>query len=101
MEHSDGFLKLVNEAKGRIRETTPEEVRGRKPDSFHLVDVREDGEWQKGHAQGAIHLGKGIIERDVEKNGVLVDPSRRHGRTGSLSRADDSTNSLLRVCVDS
>jgi rhodanese-related sulfurtransferase len=69
MEHSPGFLKLVGESKGRVRETTPEEVRKREQagESFHLVDVREDNEWQKGHAAGAIHLGKGIIERDIEK----------------------------------
>jgi rhodanese-related sulfurtransferase len=69
MEHSQGFLTIVNDAKSRVRETTPEEVRRRQQagDSFHLVDVREDNEWQKGHAAGSIHLGKGIIERDIEK----------------------------------
>jgi rhodanese-related sulfurtransferase len=68
MEHSQGFLNIVNDAKSRVRETTPEEVRRRQQagDSFHLVDVREDNEWQKGHAAGSIHLGKGIIERDIE-----------------------------------
>ncbi|MFY9572951.1 MAG: rhodanese-like domain-containing protein, partial [Blastocatellia bacterium] len=68
MEHSKGFLKLVNDAKSRVRENTPEDVR-RKQDArerFYFVDVREDDEWRKGHASGAIHLGKGIIERDVE-----------------------------------
>ena len=68
MQHSNGFLKLVNEAKSRVRETTPEEVR-RKQESggrFHFIDVREDNEWQRGHAAGAIHLGKGIIERDID-----------------------------------
>jgi rhodanese-related sulfurtransferase len=70
MEHSPGFLKLVDGARGRVRETTPEEVRKRQEagESFHLVDVREDNEWQKGHASGAIHMGKGIIERDIEKS---------------------------------
>ena len=69
MEHPPGFLKLVGESKGRVRETTHEEVRKRQQagESFYLVDVREDNEWQKGHAAGAIHLGKGIIERDIEK----------------------------------
>ncbi|HJQ67711.1 MAG TPA: rhodanese-like domain-containing protein [Blastocatellia bacterium] len=69
MEHSEGFLKLVNDAKGRVRETTPEQVRQRQQagESFHLIDVREDNEWQKGHAAGARHMGKGIIERDIEK----------------------------------
>jgi rhodanese-related sulfurtransferase len=69
MDHSPGFLKAVNEAKSRVRENTPEDVK-RKQDageSFYFVDVREDNEWQKGHAAGAIHLGKGIIERDIEK----------------------------------
>jgi rhodanese-related sulfurtransferase len=68
MDHSPGFLKSVNDAKSRVRENTPEDVK-RKQDageSFYFVDVREDNEWQKGHASGAIHLGKGIIERDIE-----------------------------------
>lgn len=69
MDHSPGFLKSVNAAKGRVRENTPEDVRSKQEagESFHFVDVREDNEWQKGHAAGAIHLGKGIIERDVEQ----------------------------------
>lgn len=66
MEHSEGFLRLVNEAKRRVRETTPEDVIRKQAGSFHLVDVREDHEWQKGRAKGAMHLGKGIIERDIE-----------------------------------
>ncbi len=67
-QHSAGFLKLVADAKRRIRETTPEAVRRRQDagERFHLVDVREDHEWQQGRARGAIHLGKGVIERDVE-----------------------------------
>jgi len=68
MKHSEGFLKLVNDAKSRVREvsvgTTRERIR-RNP-SARLVDVREDNEWQAGHAVGAEHLGKGIIERDIE-----------------------------------
>ena len=69
MQHSGGFLTLVAEAKRRIRETTPEEVRRRQDagQQFHLIDVREDHEWQQGRARGAIHLGKGIIERDIEQ----------------------------------
>src|SRR5262252_3497873 len=69
MEHSEGFLNIVNDAKSRIRETTSEEVRRRQQagDKFHLVDVREDNEWDKGRAAGSIHLGKGIIERDIER----------------------------------
>lgn len=69
MQHSEGFLKIVQDAKSRVRETTPEEVRRRQEagENFHLVDVREDNEWDQAHAAGAIHLGKGIIERDIEK----------------------------------
>ena len=69
MDHSNGFQNLVKDAKSRIRETTPEEVRTRQErgEEFHLVDVREDGEWARGHIAGATHLGKGVIERDVEK----------------------------------
>jgi rhodanese-related sulfurtransferase len=69
MEHSEGFLRLVAAAKRRIRETTPEEVHRRQQagERFHLVDVREDHEWQAGHARGAVHLGKGLVERDIER----------------------------------
>jgi rhodanese-related sulfurtransferase len=69
MDHSNGFLNLVNDAKKRVRETTPEAVRRRQEtgERFHLVDVREDSEWERGRALGAIHIGKGIIERDVER----------------------------------
>jgi rhodanese-related sulfurtransferase len=69
MEHSEGFLRLVAAAKRRIRETTPEEVHRRQQagERFPLIDVREDHEWQAGHARGAVHLGKGIIERDIER----------------------------------
>jgi rhodanese-related sulfurtransferase len=69
MKHSEGFLKLVNDAKTRIREVTVEETQQRlsaKPDA-KLFDVREDNEWQAAHATGAEHLGKGIIERDIEE----------------------------------
>ncbi|HTF37327.1 MAG TPA: rhodanese-like domain-containing protein [Blastocatellia bacterium] len=68
MDHSPGFLKSVNDAKSRVRENTPEDVKRKQEagESFYFVDVREDNEWQKGHAAGAIHLGKGIIERDIE-----------------------------------
>jgi rhodanese-related sulfurtransferase len=69
MKHSEGFLKLVNDAKTRIREVTVEETQQRmsaNPDA-KLFDVREDNEWQSAHATGAEHLGKGIIERDIEE----------------------------------
>jgi rhodanese-related sulfurtransferase len=68
MKHSEGFLKLVNDAKSRIREVSVEKTRERmtaNPDA-RLIDVREDNEWQAAHAARAEHLGKGIIERDIE-----------------------------------
>ena len=69
MDHSPGFLKLVNEAKTRVKEITTEQARERLRENPNatLIDVREDSEWQNGHAQGALHLGKGILERDLEK----------------------------------
>jgi rhodanese-related sulfurtransferase len=69
MDHSPGFLKIANEAKMRIHEVTIEEARARlaKNSRAVLVDVREDSEWQNGHAAEAVHLGKGILERDLEK----------------------------------
>ena len=69
MKHSEGFLKLVNDAKSRIREVTVEQTRERMAadPTVRLIDVREDNEWQAGHAAGADHLGKGIIERDIEE----------------------------------
>src|SRR5688572_8655498 len=69
MQHSNGFLGIVNDAKSRVRETSPEEVRRRQErgERFYLVDVREDSEWGRGHALGALHIGKGVIERDVER----------------------------------
>ena len=69
MQHASGFLKLVNEARAHIREITVDETRARltqNPGAV-LMDVREDHEWQKGHAVQAVHLGKGILERDLEK----------------------------------
>ena len=71
MEHSHtpGFLAIVTDAKKRIREFSIDEYRARvaQGEKFVLVDVREDREWDKGHLPGAIHLGKGVIERDIEK----------------------------------
>ncbi|HEY2972920.1 MAG TPA: rhodanese-like domain-containing protein [Pyrinomonadaceae bacterium] len=68
MKHSEGFLKLVNDAKTRIREVTVDETRERMKASegVRLIDVREDNEWEAAHAAGAEHLGKGILERDIE-----------------------------------
>ena len=68
MQHSPQFLQLVNDAKKRVRETTVDETKRRldRGDRFVLVDVREESEYAKDHLPGAIHLGKGIIERDIE-----------------------------------
>jgi len=68
-QHAPGFLKLVQDAKKQVTECTVQDVRERldRKDRFHLVDVREDREWDAGRLPGAIHLSKGIIERDVEK----------------------------------
>jgi len=69
MTHSPGFLQLVDDAKTRVKECTVADVRQsrEKGEAFHLIDVREDAEWAQAHAAGSIHLGKGIIERDIEK----------------------------------
>ena len=69
MVHSPGFLKLVDEARKRIKETNVQEVKHKLDvgEKFHLVDCREESEWARGHLPGAIHLGKGVIERDIEK----------------------------------
>ncbi|MEN9221818.1 MAG: rhodanese-like domain-containing protein [Thermostichus sp. BF3_bins_97] len=66
--HSPAFLALVNDAKNRIQELTVQQVRQKQlqGDPFYFVDVREESEWQAGHAVGAMYLGKGIIERDIE-----------------------------------
>lgn len=69
MNHNDGFLKIVNDAKSRVKEETPTEALARVDANAgaRLVDVREDDEWREGHVKGALHLGKGVIERDVER----------------------------------
>jgi len=68
MKHSKRFLEIVRAVKARIKETDVATVRARQKqgDTFYLVDVREDKEWDQGHLPGAIHLGKGVIERDIE-----------------------------------
>lgn len=68
MKHAPKFLTLVNDAKRHIKETNVSEVKRRMDagEKFLLVDVREESEWAKGRLPGAIHLGKGIIERDIE-----------------------------------
>ncbi len=67
-QHSPRFLQIVQEAKKQIRETTVDEVKARldRGEKLCLVDVREESEWKKDHLPGAIYLGKGVLERDVE-----------------------------------
>ena len=69
MDHSPGFLKLVAEAKKQVNEISVAEARAKLAANpkVVLLDVREDHEWQAGHAAEAVHLGKGILERDLEK----------------------------------
>jgi rhodanese-related sulfurtransferase len=69
MEHTPGFLKLVKDAKSRVQEVDFREIKRRLDarEKIVLVDVREDSEWAQGHLPGATHLGKGVIERDVER----------------------------------
>jgi rhodanese-related sulfurtransferase len=66
MKHNPGFLALVNDARTRVKEIDIEGYKKLAPGSHTLVDTREDSEWQAGHVTGAVHLSKGIIERDVE-----------------------------------
>jgi rhodanese-related sulfurtransferase len=75
MEHSSGFLKLVNAARSKVEEVTVDEARERlaRNPQVILMDVREDHEWQKQHAAQAVHLGKGILERDLEN--LFPDPN--------------------------
>jgi rhodanese-related sulfurtransferase len=67
-QHTPAFLALVRDSKQRVRETTIPELKKRldAKEEFHLIDVREDREWAAGHIPGAIHLSRGIIERDIE-----------------------------------
>lgn len=67
-QHAPGFLKLVQDAKTRIKECTVDDVKRRRDagEKFLLVDVREESEWAAGHAAGAVHMSKGVIERDIE-----------------------------------
>src|SRR5271155_1252443 len=76
MQHSPQFLKLVNDAKKHIKEISVHEsyVEAKKP-GVYLLDVREESEWHAGHAPGAVHLGKGVVERDVEQR--IPDPKAR------------------------
>src|SRR5919201_6981966 len=73
-QHSPRFLKLVQDARARVREVTVDDVKARldRGEEFHLVDVREESEWARDHLPGAVHLGKGVLERDVEER--IPDP---------------------------
>jgi rhodanese-related sulfurtransferase len=78
LKHSPEFLKIVDDAKSRVREVNVEETRKRlETGKARLIDVREESEWEAGHALGAQHIGKGVIERDIEqkvpdKNSELI-----------------------------
>jgi rhodanese-related sulfurtransferase len=76
-QHSDKFLKIVADAKSRVKETNVGDVKKRREagEKFLLVDVREESEWANGHVTDAIHLSKGIIERDIEK--LIPDDSTK------------------------
>ncbi|HEY2785505.1 MAG TPA: rhodanese-like domain-containing protein [Fimbriiglobus sp.] len=74
-QHAPGFLKIVQDAKTRVKECTVADVKRRLDagDRFVLVDVREESEWAAGHLPGSVHIGKGVIERDAEKK--IPDPA--------------------------
>jgi rhodanese-related sulfurtransferase len=74
-QHAPRFLQIVADAKKRIRETTVDEVKAKldRGEKFVLIDVREESEWARDHLPGAVHLGKGVIERDVEAR--IPDPA--------------------------
>jgi rhodanese-related sulfurtransferase len=105
MVHNPGFLKLVNEAKARVKEIDlPAYLKMRESGEEHiLVDTREDSEWAAGHVAGAVHLSKGIIERDIEtkvpdhdvtlvlycgggfRSALVADSLRQMGYTNAIS----------------
>src|SRR5579862_4092704 len=75
MQHTPRFLKIVNDAKSRVKETTVDEVKHKldQRDKVLLIDVREESEFAKDHLPGAVHLGKGVIERDIEQRVPKLD----------------------------
>ena len=81
-KHNDGFLALVEDSKKRISEISIDELQALRSDSsqFELVDVREDREYEAGHCAGARHIGKGVIERDIET--LIPDRLFREHRAG-------------------
>ena len=111
-QHPPRFLKIVDDAKSRVRETNVDEVKKRvdRGDKFVLVDVREESEYAKDHLPGAIHLGKGVIERDIEARVPALDTElvaggrRRHGRPPKIptppcrSAPAKTSGSALRPC---
>lgn len=74
-KHTPRFLQIVDDARSRVRECTVQDVKARldRGEAFHLVDVREESEWAAGHLPKAEHLGKGVIERDIETK--IPDPA--------------------------
>jgi rhodanese-related sulfurtransferase len=76
MQHNSDFLALIDEIMPQVQEIHAEQVLAKQQagDDFAFIDVREDHEWQQGHAQGAIHVGRGILERDIAK--VVADKQR-------------------------
>ena len=102
-QHNPGFLKLVNDAKSRVRQVNIEQYKKMQATPHVLVDVREDNEWDKAHAAGAVHLSKGIIERDIEtqipdkdaklvlycgggfRSALVADNLRQMGYTNAIS----------------
>jgi len=100
MAHATGFLKIVNDAKSRIKEWNVHETKKRLDagEKMVLVDVREESEWARGHVAGAVYLGKGVIERDIEQR--VPDPSATivlycGGGFRSALAADNLQNCLL------
>ena len=75
MQHSPRFLNIVNDAKSRVKQTSIHDVKGKidRGEKFTLIDVREESEFAKDHLPGAIHMGRGIIERDIEMR--IPDPN--------------------------
>jgi rhodanese-related sulfurtransferase len=74
MQHSDKFLKIVNDARARVKETTVADVKRRSDvgERFHLIDVREESEWAAGHVAGATHLSKGVIDRMIPDTNAKI-----------------------------
>lgn len=77
MEHSVEFLKIAEAAKSRVKEISVADARGKIVSGANMIDVREDNEWDEAHAKGAIHMGRGIIERDIvgkfpDKNSEII-----------------------------